>query len=310
MRRSWLDNLGLKLASLAIAGVLWFLVAGEKTSEIGLTVPVELQNLPKNLEVVGEAANQVEVRVRATPAIVRQLDPSSVSLRIDLKGLEEGEHFFHLTEALVRRPFGVTVVKLSPASVTLNLEQTLERVVPIAARITGTPEPGCEVSDVEVQPAEVRLAGPRSRVSALKSVFTEAVSVEGVAGTVSKSVNIGIGDPLVRIQGSPQVKVLVHVRAKRGTRTLTGVRVDVRGGPARVRPARVDVVVQGPESALSRISAESVQAHVDVSGAAPGTPVPVVVELAPRSPDLVVTRSEPPEVSVVAAPEPGTDRMR
>jgi YbbR domain-containing protein len=300
VRRSFFDNAGLKLTSLAIALALWFLVAGEKTSEVGLTVPVELQNVPGNLEVVGEAANEVEVRVRATPAIVRQLDPAAVSVRIDLKGLEEGEHFFHLTEALVRRPFGVTVVKLSPASVTLNLEQTLERTVSIAARVAGVPDAAFEVSSVEVEPAKVRLAGPRSRISALKSVFTEAVSVEGMSGTVSKNVNIGIGDPLVRIQGSPQVDVLVHVRERRGTRTFSGLKLDVRGSPARVRPSRVDVAVQGPESRLSRLTNEAVRAFVDVSGAAPGASVPVVVELASGFSDLVLERIEPREVIVLA----------
>ena len=38
------DNL--RLTSLALAVGLWFVIAGEKTSERGLSVPVELQNFP------------------------------------------------------------------------------------------------------------------------------------------------------------------------------------------------------------------------------------------------------------------------
>ena len=51
------DNLPLKAVSLGIAVVLWFVIAGEKTSERGLAVPVELQNVPSNLEMTGEALN-------------------------------------------------------------------------------------------------------------------------------------------------------------------------------------------------------------------------------------------------------------
>ena len=63
MRFSALDNLPLKLASLALAVLLWFVIAGEKTSEMGLSVPVELQNFPKDLELTGDPVDTVEVRL-------------------------------------------------------------------------------------------------------------------------------------------------------------------------------------------------------------------------------------------------------
>jgi YbbR domain-containing protein len=294
-----LENPGLKVVSLLISLVLWFLVAGEKTSEIGLIVAVELQNLPRNLEVVGDAANSVEVRVRATPAIIHQLDGEDVSVRIDLKGVEEGEHFFHLTEVLVRRPFGVTVVKLRPASLTLNLEQTLERDVPIEGRVHGAPDSAFEVSEILTEPSTVRVAGPRSRVAALKSVFTEAVPVDGRTDTVSKDVNIGIGDPLVRIQGSPRVRVTARIRERHETRTFERLPLEVRGGPARVRPSVVAVSVEGPCSLMSRVAPEALQPYADVSGAVPGAPVPVAVQVAPGFPGLAIQRVEPREVRVM-----------
>ena len=44
--RCLLENLPLKLVSLALAALLWFVIAGEKTLGVGLSVPVELQNFP------------------------------------------------------------------------------------------------------------------------------------------------------------------------------------------------------------------------------------------------------------------------
>ena len=45
--RFLLDNLGLKAAEPAASrSCSWFVIAGEKTSEIGLQVPLELQNFP------------------------------------------------------------------------------------------------------------------------------------------------------------------------------------------------------------------------------------------------------------------------
>jgi YbbR domain-containing protein len=300
LRRS-LQDIGIKVASLLLALVVWFIVAGEKTSEIGLTVPVELQNLPKDLEVVGDAVNSVEVRLRATPAIIRRLSPGDVQFQIDLQGLEEGEHYLHLTEGSVRRPFGVTVVKLTPASIRLVLERTLVREVPIRARVRGTPAPGFEIAEVVTDPETVELAGPRSRVRATPDVFTEAVDVDGAKQTVTAEVNIGIGDPLLRLVGSPRVTVTAKIRERHGERTLTGMRVGVRGGDGgRVRPAHVDVVLRGPESLLNELPASAVEAYVNVAPSQPRALLPVAIQLAPGLSGLTVSRVEPPEVRFVA----------
>ena len=71
--RRLLDNLPVKAASLALAVLLWFVIAGEKTSERGMLIAVELQNFPKDLELTGDPVNQVEVRLRASPSLIQQL---------------------------------------------------------------------------------------------------------------------------------------------------------------------------------------------------------------------------------------------
>ena len=94
--RGLLDNLPLKVISVTLALLLWFVI-GEKTSERGLSVPVELQNVPRDLELVGEPTNVVDVRVRASPSVIQRLTTGDVSARIDLSGVREGEHIVHLT---------------------------------------------------------------------------------------------------------------------------------------------------------------------------------------------------------------------
>jgi YbbR domain-containing protein len=295
-------HLGLKLVSLGLAVLLWYVVAGEKTSEIGLTVPVELQNLSKELEVVGAPIDTVEVRLRATPAILTRLSHEHVSLRVDLAGVPEGEHYFHLTEQMLRRPFGVSVVRLNPASLTLDLERTLIRDLPIRARVVGTPAPGFEVADVTTQPAKVRVAGPRSRVQALTSVFTETVSVDQAHANVSSSVNIGIGDPLVRIQGDPRVRVTAHVRECQETRLFPDVKVLSRGGRVRLHPARVNIVVAGQRSLLAQMTSDALRPYVDVGSQRANASRPVTVEIAAGFAAVEVRRVEPAEVVVTPLP--------
>jgi hypothetical protein len=99
-----LENIPLKLVSLGLAAMLWFVIAGEKTSEMGVSAPLELQNFPKDLEVTGEPVDNVEVRLRASPGIIQRIGPGDVSAQLDLAGLQEGEHIVHLTDKSIRMP--------------------------------------------------------------------------------------------------------------------------------------------------------------------------------------------------------------
>jgi YbbR domain-containing protein len=292
-----IDNLALKAASVGLASLLWYVIAGEKTSEMGLTVPVELQNFPRDLELAGEPVNAVEVRLRASPGIIQRIGPGDVSARVDLLGVGEGEHIVHLTGEAIRVPFGVQVVRVNPSTISLNFERTLQKTVPVRARLTGRPAAGFEVAEVGAQPAEVRLAGPKSRVQEVESAFTEPVSVEGASAPVTEHVSIGLEDPLLRVMNSSRVQVTAQVREATETRAFRGLELAVRGGAASVWPARVDVTLSGPISELQRVDRAQVKPYTDL-GRASGVRAPVAVDLEGGHAGVTVKEWSPQQVTV------------
>jgi YbbR domain-containing protein len=298
--RGLLDNLPLKLISLTLAALLWFVI-GEKTSERGLSVPVELQNVPRELELVGEPTNVVDVRVRASPSVIQRLTPGDVSAQIDLSGVREGEHIVHLTADDIRVPFGVRVVKITPSIITMGFERTMQKTVPIRPRLLGRPGAGFEVAEVTAEPGEVRVAGPKSRVQEMESAYTEPVSVDGASSTVVETVNLGLDDPVLRIQGSPRVRVTARIREVQETRALDDVEVLVRGGDFAVTPARVRVVLSGPASALGRVKPAEVRAYVEAARMKNNT-LPVSVEMSPGQAGVTLKEAVPPSVSVRPPP--------
>lgn len=298
--RALFDNLGTKAMSLVLAALTWFVIAGEKTSERGLSVPVELQNLPKDLELTGGVVTNVEVRLRASPGIIHGLAPRDLSAVIDLQGASEGERIVHLSPDTIRLPYGVKVVKVTPSILTLNFERTLEKEVPVRPRLQGRPAPGHEVAELSSEPAQVRIVGPKSRVQDVESAYTEPVSLEGARDTVVDTVNIGFEDPVVRLAGSARVKVTARIREEQGTVTLEGLPVAVRGGTAQVRPASVRVVLGGPLSLLEGLDRAKVLPYVTVprEGSARAE---VAVELLSGLTGVTVVETRPAEVSLRAA---------
>src|SRR5438876_2416587 len=124
----------LKLFSLIIAAMLWAATARETTSEIGVNVPLEYQNVPPNTEVISDTTNTVEVRLRGPSTLVKEISPQDISTTIDMGRMVLGsEKILPLTAQHVHAPFGVEVVGVNPARVRVTLEPTVSvklRILP------------------------------------------------------------------------------------------------------------------------------------------------------------------------------------
>lgn len=293
-----MTHLPLRLASLGLAVLLWFAIAAETRSEMGLVVPVELQSVPPDLELTGDVVNSVEVRLRAAPGVLQRLTPADVSAQLDLAGVAEGERIVHLAPETIRAPFGVRVVRVNPSIITLNFERTLQKVVPVRPRIIGRPARGFEVAEIVAEPAEIRIAGPKSRVQEIESAYTEAISLEAARADVTDDVGLGLDDPALRVLDPPRARVSARVREEHDRKTFPALEIAARGGAASLRPASVTVVVDGPLSALERLGAADVRPWVDAARLRAGARVPVSVEIAPGFDEVTVLRIDPGEVVV------------
>ncbi|MBN2371738.1 MAG: YbbR-like domain-containing protein [Vicinamibacteria bacterium] len=297
--RILLDHFGLKLISLALAVFFWSVIAGEKTLEVGFVVPLELQNVPPSVEIVSGAPDTIEVRVRAAAAIIRLINVDDLAVRLDISNVTPGERIFHLTDAIVRRPFGVSVVRLSPAVLTLMLDHTERKTVPISVRTTGGVADGFEAIDAACDPGKIVVAGPRSRLVKLTSAYTETVSIADAKEDVVKKVSVGIDEPLARIDGDPNVTATIRVREKEATRVFEKTPVEARGGSSRMRPGAVRIVIAGPVSSVEGVDDKAVRAFVDAREVGSPVQARVEIEIAGERPSIAVRSIEPEFVTLI-----------
>ena len=91
LRGQSLAQTGLKIVSIALAVVLWMMVSSQRASvERGLRIPLELQNLPENLEMVDPPQESVDVRVRGTADALGRIAPSDLVATVDLSAAQAG----------------------------------------------------------------------------------------------------------------------------------------------------------------------------------------------------------------------------
>lgn len=263
-------NLGLKLFSVVLAAGLWLAVAGERPVERTVRVPLQLENIPEGLEVLGDLPEFVTVRLRGNAGRMGTLTPGEVLAMLDLQEARPGLRLFHLAANDVISPFGVSVVTVTPSTIPLEVEQTVSRAVPVEAALEGRPAPGFVRGKVTVTPPVVDVIGPESRVRELTAATTDAVSVEGTRQTVEDDVGVGLSDPTVRLTEATTAHVVVEIEPAPVDRTVADVPVRLRnlrpGLSATATPEAVAVRVQGPRAQVAELAVAAVGAFVELSG--------------------------------------------
>ena len=113
-------NIGLKFLSICIAALLWLVVAGDRVVERVVRVPVEFQNLPQGLEIIGDPLSSVDLRVRGSSGLLGRLGAGDLSAVIDLRTARPGQRLFHLTSDEIQAPYGVEIVQVTPATLPIG----------------------------------------------------------------------------------------------------------------------------------------------------------------------------------------------
>ena len=254
LKRFLIHNWFLKLFSLVLATMAWLTIASETSSEIRLSVPLEFRNIPPNVEMTGETTDLVEVRMRGPSNLIREVSEKDISASIVLSQMTAGEKAFSLTSQNIRAPFGIEIVRVSPTRVSVNLERTMSKTVPVIPRFEGELGEGYEIEQTAVLPDRVQVRGPESRIRSLESVFTAPVSIAGLAADILETVDLDITDPLLRLQYALPVEVGVTVREQRIERTMTAARdPNLDAQQWSIEPPTVQVTVKGPRSAVMNL---------------------------------------------------------
>ena len=286
MRYHPFSHFGLKVVSITLAILSWMLVSAQRSSvERGLRIPLELQNLPQNLEMVDPPQEAVDVRVRGDADALGRLVPGDLVASIDLSSAQPGRRLFHVSPERVRAPFAVEVTQVTPSAVAIRFEPSATRVVPVQPSVEGDPAAGFIVGGTASEPKMVEVVGPESALRHVTEVITEPVWVGGAKAPIRSTVPVGVAEQAVRLKSVRSVTVTADIIPAPSERLLN-VPVRLRnlttGLTALVNPQSIKVRARGTKAGIDRLKDSSVVAFVDMDGIAEGDyGLPVRVEPQP-----------------------------
>jgi YbbR domain-containing protein len=197
LSRIFLENWPIKLVSLLLAVSLWFYVTSKGKTEMSLTVPLELRNIPQGMAVVGDVPGTVEARFQGQERALRDIAAGKkVTGTVDLSLGKEGENVIRISPDDIRKPSGVLVTHLSPYEITVKLDRVVRKTIRLKPVLIGTPAAGYRLGNVSVSPPRITLEGPQGSVGALTSLQTMPIDISGIKEPVTV-------EPRIDYRGKP-----------------------------------------------------------------------------------------------------------
>jgi YbbR domain-containing protein len=210
LRRLASHNLGLKAVALAMAVAAWWFVAGESKVMVGITIPLEIRNVPKGLTMTNKPERQVEVRLAGPSSLLSGIRPTEISAGVDLTSAREGRQSFTMDDRAVKVPPGIKVQRIFPAAVEVVLERTERRSVPVSARIGGGGAVRRRVAKVEIDPPSLEIEALPEEFARMPVLYTEEVVPGRTDGVYSVEVRVETRETHAKIVGDPNVRVKLH----------------------------------------------------------------------------------------------------
>lgn len=265
------------LFALAISVILWVLFTAERNPVredfFDTEIPVETSRLGDGLVLSRVSPSTVRLRIAAPRDIWDSLKADNFRVVVDLYAVGAGLHELPINTE--RSDSRIRIIATEPGTVTIALDQRMEKEVPVRVELVGAPLRGYGFQPAELLPDIVKVIGPASKVELVDAAWLR-VEVDNAQSTVSLTQRAiprdAQGEDVSGVQlDPPVVQVTVPVEQIEISKDVP-VRLNILGQPAPgylvsrylVEPATVTLF--GPPQRLETLSFVSTAA-ISIAGA-------------------------------------------
>jgi hypothetical protein len=200
------------VALVAAFGV-WLNVSNEPDLATIVSVPVEYNHFPKDLEISSDIVETIDLEARGPSGQLRGLHDSRIAAIIDFASVKApGERTFTVTATELKLPRGIELIRTIPAQLRFRFERRATRFVSVDVPFSGKLPPGFSMAGVDINPPQLQIAGPESHVHGSGKLVSDPFDLTNVNGDVAQTLAVYAAEPEVRILNAPQVRVKIRVR--------------------------------------------------------------------------------------------------
>ena len=195
-------------------------------------IPVEIIGQDSSLVITGDVPKQIRLSLRAPSSVWEKLTTSENQMRavLDLSGLSAGDHIVEIQIQISVHP--VRIESATPRTATVTLEPLATQTFSVETNILGEPAIGYQAGTPELEPENVIVSGPQSKVERVAQVrvpINLADARESIEQVISLQVLDNNNQIITGLGLNPnETKVTIPVSQQGGYRDLA-VKVLVSG---------------------------------------------------------------------------------
>ena len=230
----------------------------DRLVEVEVVLPKDLQEgfyldsveiVPKQVTIKGIEKDLVRIgKIKISPT---------------LEELKSGKELFLPPEYESSEPFD-EYVNMEPKQVRLKaviVSGNPRRMIPVKARMSGTPDEDYALLSTTVTPAELLVEGHKAVLDKLPSIETATVDITGIKESASMVVSIRPPqDRSIKVLGEGTVKVSLTLQPISATKEIVSIPVKVEGSGQvnwKITPSAVTVTIEGLPSNINGSAANS-----------------------------------------------------
>ncbi|MBU2499196.1 MAG: diadenylate cyclase CdaA [Proteobacteria bacterium] len=123
-RSLFLNQWVAKASTFVLVVVFWLLLAGQQDFEIAFVVPLEVKNLPAQVQIVEPLNPRVRIRVRGLRKDASSLNEKNVRAGVDLSTATAGKKTFQVTRDHINLPIDrVHIVNIEPSQISFRFQK-------------------------------------------------------------------------------------------------------------------------------------------------------------------------------------------
>lgn len=213
-KRFFKQNARIKLLSLLLAGLSWFLFAYRaETVQRTYDVPIEYRSLPEGWILEGWRPVGARVTLGGRGRSFGLLNPASMIISVDLGRVRDGsQEVILLPEAVLKKPAHLNVTRIDPNVIRLDARGTTTAHLPIDVVSEGRLPQGIQLLGIKVLPSSVRVRLRRVDMDKELRIATEPVKLDAVTQTLVIKPRLLLPPNVSFLEAEPpEVRVTVEV---------------------------------------------------------------------------------------------------
>jgi YbbR domain-containing protein len=266
-----------KAIALFFAILFYFIVISRLGVEEQISnIPVDI-DLPTTLVNIGDQNPKVSLIIKGSKGILKQTNRSSlkVSASVKLSEYISGEVYtLRLNPGNVSAPLGVTIVRIEPRDLPLNLDRKTSKKIKIIPTFTNKDSlpQGYAVDKVSFQPSEVMATGPESILEKMYNVKSAPIPLSSsLIDSFDYETKI-TNEPSISITPG-KVKARVEIIRQSKTVTIENIAIKVLEAPGKAGKFKVEllssphaaVTLSGLKSTIDLLKSTSIKPYIDIS---------------------------------------------